>query len=837
MIKFDANSIYINLLTKLQQDPNWKVVSNNSVVSSLIRNTAEVNAETARYAEYLFKESKWDTAQNTSSILAMSNMLGYQPKRRVSARGAIYVSTDPRTHLVGKTFSSETFKNLSTSSTYWSTPDSTLSITSAAEITDSAGNSYVALPSTLDAGSYYKQISIVQGKKKSLYIDINTIRSTVVSSKMDPYLYIPATITACEDASNTSSKGFFRVYTIIKDSEGNLTYQEYRIVDSLLLSSSNLDGDVEVYNDLYSREMFYLKFNNDPLRGKTLDLSQNSSLAGIKIDYLESLGSSGNVLNTFETFTISGATTANGTSIKLYGVNFESIIGGKDEETVVEIKANAPKYYVTNYSVGTKEAYEKIIATLEMPVGDTVVIPKKVQVYGGSESLPNGLTRPITCITFTAEGLEDLATSSDSATAYSAIEDSLNYYLDKLKSPQDTLVFKAPNYVAFALGINCVMDSSEVNTSSIAEDIRSVVEENWGPSSDELDFSRNFYPSQTITDLKNSFSNIKGINVEVEAIKKLDWSLAERKNPSIEEESQVNVIHTCRLPFSFNRVFYGQSSIEGFKDYRSGASYVMRIDFMYKKPSSMSTSTNYHTSLFVQEASTRRSNEAFYVINDTNSNNNIWNMTTTSGGSTPILLLNSDYTDLSKASRLTKTWQFRYKNKVYRDDEFQDLISDESLAQSSPLKTYLIDPGAIDDYLIYFSANYDESSEAIGSGYLEFTFDPIYRVLSTFSLYDPTLSAALKDCNLSLLKCGNQSTGEDVFTQFKNIASKYIDIYVCMRPCDSNLVLSSKIITNKNSILYIDSLDSSSSTYSQNIENLTSAKRSRMISVDCTYEE
>ena len=101
MIYFDSESIYRRLLSRIQQNPDWNVISNNSVINAILKNTAETTAETARYTEYLFKESKWDTAQNMSSILSMANMLGYQPRRKTSARGAILVSMDPKIQQAG----------------------------------------------------------------------------------------------------------------------------------------------------------------------------------------------------------------------------------------------------------------------------------------------------------------------------------------------------------------------------------------------------------------------------------------------------------------------------------------------------------------------------------------------------------------------------------------------------------------------------------------------------------------------------------------------------------------------------------------------------------------
>lgn len=833
MIKFDPTSIYNRSVEKLQQNPDWKAVINNSVISALLKSNAEINAETARYAEYLFKESKWDTAQNSSSILAMANMLGYQPKRKISARGRIYVSTDPRTHLVGTTISSSSFKELSTTnnSLSWATPSNNLKIDSNCDIVDSDGVSYIASSAAFDSGRPWIALDIMQGKRKSVFIDINTIRSTATISKLDPYVYIPVKIKDCEDASNITSKAYFRVYAVfasISSSNTTISTKEYRPVSSLLLSSSS-DYDVEVYNDIYNQQLFYLKFNNDSSRGKILDLSRNSSLTGIRVDYVESLGSSGNLLNTFQTFTISNVYSSQQgvtSTYKLYGINFDAIVGGKDEETVADVKNNAPKFYVNYYTAGTKEAYENTISNMEFSIGSSKVIPKKVQVYRGTKTTEQGLSQYVTCVSFIADGIEDIVTSNNSnSSAYDEIEKALNYYLFKLKSPQDTLTFVPPNYVPFALGLTCIVKKDEVDINELSSDIENFVEEKWGPSSDDLDFGRSFYPSSITSEIMNNFTDVSAIKTEVEAIKKLNWDDAIRISP-YNEESRANVIHTCRIPFNFDKVFLGSESVKGFKDSRSGANYVIRFDFMYKKPSAMPSTTKYHTSLFVEESDEKRENSAFYLRKETNSNYSIW----------PAALSSlADYDDLESASVLTRSWQFRYKDKVYGDDSFKELITEGSSSYTPTLSTYLTDPGTIDDYLIYYSSNYDDDSDVIGNGWIEITFEPIYRLLSMFSLYDVNLSEDLKDCSLAQLKCGNLKDTISDFSKFIEIAQKYVDIYVSMRPVDENLVTSTSSSSAGSAVLYIDSYDNNTS--GENTSNLTSDKRSRMISINCKYEE
>ena len=834
MIKFDSTSIFNKSLEKLQQNPNWRAIANNSVISALLKSESEINSETDRYAEYLFQESKWDTAKNQSSILAMANMLGYQPKRKISARGKLYVSADPRTHLVGKTLSAQTFENLNkTANANWVKPSTNLSIKPTCNIVDSKGNTYIATTTTFSKNDYYTTVEIMQGARKSVFIDIDTIRNTSTSSKLDPYLYIPVHIKNCEDASNSTSKSFFRVYRATSSNAGQtLNYTEYRVVNTMLLTSSS-DNDVEVYNDIYNQDLFYLKFNNDPDRGDILDISRNTSLAGIRIDYVESTGAAGNVLNLFENFTLTDVVAADdtGSSYTLYGINSSAIIDGADEEAVYQIKKNAPKYYINNYTAGTKEAYENTIGNMDFNItiadGQMNLKPKKVQVYGGTITSSSGSQLPATFVSFLASGLEDLQASSISSEAYESIEESLNYYLTRLKSPQDTLRFTPPTYVPFAIGLNCKVSRENVDDlSQLESDIRNLIDTSWGANSDELDFSRNFFPSSLTTDIMNAFPVVKAISSEVEAISKLniDSENVKRITPKPSESAQDVTVKVMRIPYNFSPIFLGDKAIIGFKDHRVGSDYVLRLDVMYKKPSQMVTSENYHVSIFIPDVKENRE-DPFYLLKDT-SQNGIWPTSFTSQS--------GDYSELVNAAKLDNSKQYYYRNKVYSDNDFQELVDESSQEYIPTISSYLTSPGAVDDYLIYFSSNYEDASSSIGNGWIELSFDPIYRMLTNFALYDVTLREELAECPLAILKCGNDSAA-DAFETYKKILAKYVDIYVSMRPIDNDLKIDTSTSSGGSSVLYIDSFDGA--TTSVNRSNLTADKRTRMISVTCEYEE
>ena len=845
MIRFDSNSIYNRIVDKLQQDPDWKVIINNSVVASLIKSNAEANAETARYAEYLFKESRWDTAQNPSSILSMANMLGYQPKRKISARGKLYVSLSPATHLVGKTISYDAFLKLdkkivtTTTSQFVRNAGAPISINSSSTVTCGDKNFIVTNASTLDSDSYITSVDIMEGVKKTQLIDFNTILNTATTSKLDPYLYIPITINNCEDASNLSSIPFLNVYVGYKgqpDIDGNeqIRYRQYRIVENLLLSNPG-DYDCELYNDLYNQNLFYLKFNNDLYNGNCLDLSRNSSIEHIRIDYVESKGENGNIDDLYSDFRLE-TTASNGSKITLYGINYTAINGGANEESINDIKRNTIKSYTKYFSIGTKEAYEKAISNTEFTVDEIGLIkPKKVHVYGDYYVNDKGDKQMVTYVSFIGSGLEDLSYNSTKANPYESVEKALNYYLTRLKSPQDIIKFTPPEYVSFSVGIDCtVSNTTEYELVALQSSIADYVDSLWGPNSDYIDFGNNFSASKLQNNIMTKYTDVTA-NVTVEAVTKLKWSDAVIITPKTDENG---VIHTCRIPFSFSPVFLGDMSTNpGFKDHRDGAQYVMRIDIMYKKPKSYAgIDTEYHKSIFVKEDRNRAMDRTgFYTIQTLSPI--VWADDTSSD---TIAINSTDYTELGDVDKLNVCYQVDYEPKVFSDSDFIALENEIKLGVKTT-RTASLSPGALDNYIIYFSGSYNQNSAKIGNGWIEFTFDDFYKVLTYFSLYDSILRDRLNTCQLHALKCG--VSNDAVFNIFKDLISGYVDIYVSMRPIKEDLTLTTLSDLNKyganrsNEVLYIDSYDTQIFDNMNNANNLTLDKKARFINVKCSYED
>ena len=865
MMKFDADSIIQRIAYNLNEDPNWKPMLNNSVMTSLIRHNSEADAEAMRYAEYLFNESRWDTARNRSSIVSMANMLGYQPKRKVSAHGKLYVSLDSKISYVGSTITTESLqalKNPTLSATSslnnsWIKPQSPVRITPACTVKDSRGLSYVVLsPVTLEASEPFTSVDVMQGVRKTKFINIDTIRRVATISKLNKYLYIPFILKDCEAATTIASRGLLNVYVQIGEGS-DVQLDSYRVVDSLLLSSDG-DQDVELYNDLYNQDLFYLKFKNDPYHGGYLDLSSNSSISGIRIDYVESRGSDSNMEGLYNTFYIDNASTSTNGLVRLYGINYSAMEGGSDEETISQIKSNAAKEYIKYYGIATKENYQRVILNTEFPIdikasdGTTdsfIITPKKVQVYGGYEEQGN-MRNPVTNISFIGTNLEDRITGQNKQDICDSINKSLNYGLSRLKSPQDTIRFVPPIYTSFALGLECeIRNQSGVESQSLSNQIFNFVNDRWSPNSNSLDFGRDFYRSEEESSILNNFAGkIKNISMEVEAVRKLDWMEAERINPwgTSDTSSSASVskqtAHTCRIPFDFSTVFKGNlTSKEGFKDYDTGAEYVMRVDFLYKTPKTMGGDIGMNRSLFIdsdKNKSRKRTQRKFYVLSEGTGSEALW-------PDPDVLISSANYDELGSADHIETSYMVDFKKKVYDDNSYSLLKNDINKGKIALRNAS--SRGTIENYLIYFSGNYDTEKggdENVGAGWIEISFDEIYNVLREYALYDPTVQAKLSKCPLSILKC--DTTNVDAFNEFRDLISNYLEIYICMRPNDSNLKLQSALLSKEsgfngsNEILYIDTYDSEVTEGGNTTAvttNLTSEKQARFISVNCSYSD
>ena len=775
MTKFDSDSIKNKIIERLNQDKNWQAITSNSAITALINSQAEASAEIARYAEYLFKESRWDTAQNESSILSMANMLGYQPKRKISATGKITLSSDKTIHSIGstKSYDTATLEDLTPIST-------TVNINRGQSIKINNIDYVIGQAYTITSGSkYLSDVTVIQGNGKELHISREKILSTYTKSKLNSYIYIPFYCSNVEDASSSNTSSFLRV---LVDS------QEYRIVENLLLSTSE-DRDCELYNDLYSRNLFYLKFRAD---NDSLNFT-SSSFKGITIEYIESKGKKGNIDSLYKNCDISIG------GISLYGITTTPLNNGKDEEDTSSIKENAVSYYRDFYSIGTRENYEKTILKMEFSIGKnyTRIKPEKVKVFSNND-------RTKTNVSFISPALEDAETriTYGDETIESQITSQLNKALTRLKSPQDALNFIYPSYYHF--GIKCSCKAKSDNTASVSNSIQTSLDNLWGVNSDYIDFDRDFSGTETMYNIRtDNTSAISTISIDaMEAVTQIDWKDAVWETTG--KASSVDT-HYCKLPFEFKNFFRDKSAQNKGKFFDfTKHNYALRIDFLFRCNNS-TLSKKYNKTLLLKLEGTENPDTIFFRKNTSG----LWG-------------------DSSYTQNIKTCYQLPFQATLISDDDFVTLetkINNGLISKISDTET-----GSINDITLQLNNKYAETDDKV-SGELGIAFDSLYRVLQIFSLYDSTLSndSTFKDINLSTLQCGTEQAS---FINFRSIASKRIDIYISVL-IDKNTDIVLEDSDTSVNILCIDSYDEKK----ENLTDLTEYKKNRFITVVSTFEE
>ena len=781
MTKFDSDSIKNKIIERLNQDKNWQAITSNSAITALINSQAEASAEIARYAEYLFKESRWDTAQNESSILSMANMLGYQPKRKISATGQVRFSTDKGIHNVGSTISLSRFTA--------SLPSKTVVIEKGKPFSINGIPYIVSQTSTLsvDSALGYVDTKVIQGEYKTLILSKNKVMSTYSRSKLNAYIYIPFYCSDVEDAGTQDSVDFLKV---------SVSGESYRIVENLLLSTPD-DKDCELYNDLYSRNLFYIKFRAD---NQSLNIN-STSFTDITISYIKSLGSKGNIDSLYKNCDIKVGDTS------LYGINIDPLNNGQDDEDISSIKENAVSYYRDFYSIGTRENYETAILNMKFNIvgvdsnlANRKITPLKVKVF-------SDVNKTKTNVSFIAEELEDLAEKyvSGDISIEEQITSQLNKALTRLKSPQDIISFVYPDYYHF--GIKCSCETNIDNTVSVSNTIQSYLDNLWGVNSASIDFDRDLLISniQYTVETKNS-SIVSNVNVDaIEAVTQVDWKDIDWE---VVNKSSSIITHTCRLNFEFNKIFRNKSLQNKSRFFNfTEHSYAIRIDFLFRGANS-SLNKKYNKTLIFELSNGSINPEYLYIRRDTSG---LW------GG----LNLAGYEPNLNDAK------QIYFQSTLLSDEDYIALQTKINKGLVSTIPDTEI--GSIKDYTLVLNNIYDTTKESV-SGYFEIGFDSIFRILQVMSLYDTSLGNAISNITLSTLQCG---TDDSSFIKFKSVASTYIDVYASLL-IEKNADLILEDSDTSVNLLCIDSSDSNSSS---KITNLSEYKKNRFITVDCSFKE
>lgn len=326
MIKFTYDAILArmkaNLQTRLENTGMLFYSTNQKILEAI----AEEMEEEMRYDEYLTRESKWALAQNTTSIMNQTDFFNYSPHRKIGAKGEVKVSAS-------ETFNGSYFRNITIPKfSQFAAEDGTVFSSSEA----------INLLSTQNS----TMIPVVQGAHKT-----STFEITVAYSESELELL------ELFEENDSIENDLYEVRV-----NGILWNQ----VDSLNLSESSTSKN------------YTLKTNKD-FSGVTLQFGdgiQSRKLEygdQVTFDYLETLGGSGEVLQTnIVTSIVDTLYDISKNVVQLYCTNLEQIIGGDSIEDIETIRENAPRALRLSSRVITSEDYVSYI--LGQGILDKVIV-------------------------------------------------------------------------------------------------------------------------------------------------------------------------------------------------------------------------------------------------------------------------------------------------------------------------------------------------------------------------------------------------------------------------------------------------------------------------------
>jgi len=329
MVQYDQESIKIRLIesfsryyTQSTGDDKNLFYATKERIFDLV---AEELAGAMQYDEYMTRETKWDLAQNPSSLLSQATFYNYDAHRKIGSYGAIRVSSSPM-------FNGAWPQNIRIPK---------YSIFSDGEIKFATTQERI-----LDNTSDYIDIDVIQGIPKTFILEITAAQ---FSSEFD-YLKIKIEGESIEN----------KLYDVFVN---GVIWEQ---IDHLRLSEG---GDSQVYtlNNNVDFTGIEIEFGNGVF-GQALTVGDV-----VTFKYLETKGEKGNVLKLGSISVVEDAfLDATNNPVIIYSSNFDALIGGDARESMDSIRANAPKSYQSGERAVTRADYESLI--LKEGYADKVIV-------------------------------------------------------------------------------------------------------------------------------------------------------------------------------------------------------------------------------------------------------------------------------------------------------------------------------------------------------------------------------------------------------------------------------------------------------------------------------
>lgn len=517
MKKFTPEDIKNRHITQLKTTADWPVVLMDSAVESLVNADAEMEAELARYFEYLLTESKWGVARNLSSLITQSQYLGYKLPRKISSTGSVVFSHNILLQSAGTLGVSDIF-TLDDCATYLTDPYAGPAFTISKGTKVMAGGIPLVVSQDVvyAVGTKYVSVPVVQG----------IWTSTTALLYGNSFEKVRINKSTVESASTSLTSGFFSVsLTIDSTSVPCIQYE-----DIYLAEYNEYAYDV---NTTIDRSAVVIRFGNG-IVGKRPPAGTIAN-----ITYLETLGENGNV---------SGLYTANViTSVlptQMYCTNFSGVLGGRAEASIDEIRKQAPTQYLEKGGIITTDAYIKAIESIPAVLAATAY-------YGVYTNM--NVTKD--CIFYSAIDIEG------NAFDYNTIQDQLDIIVEGKNNPFDYYRYEDPKFLHLKLNVTGYKKNSTpfALNSSVKEGLLAKY------GSLQQDFFKKFDYSELISYVWSQYE-VEETSLLLEAVTDL--------YPSTFYLNNLNVNYYMK-DFSFDKSF---QSLKGFSD---GVQYCLKVNVYF----------------------------------------------------------------------------------------------------------------------------------------------------------------------------------------------------------------------------------------------------------------
>lgn len=645
--RFDSESIYYRIKPRLEVMNEWSQIIPNGTISSILKTWSEMGNEFARYLEYLYQEKKYQNARNLSSITHMTDLVAYKRNLPKSAVGYVIISHTDKDGVNRLNNYGVDFFDLDATSDYdeltqnkkatseekaalvpW-TANKSYCIPEGSVITSSKGIKFL-VTETVESRSLKEPFSVIKkdatkyknfveagGWNGIKYLKVPVIQGEQVSAQLGQaqgtrYESFTLDTLDVENASNIISCKYF-----------NLSVKPYKKINGEEVE----DGDVEIWEKVENvglagayDKVFEVKILDDENKllfkfGNGITGKMLPKDAIVTVNYLKTLGASGNISSKFQLNTI---TLPNGEAMVdprtntiakfICCTNISPINGGYDIEDVEDIRQNAPEEYLDSYTTSAKKAYLKQIESnspvnlLHSHIFSSEVV--ETESYGETESdgeytssVSSGILQEITAtknsilvcaLRSNGEEIEDPETE---------LIEPLKQTLDDYMSTNDSLDFVKPNIIKLCPRIK-VGTSSTILEKDIFDELRPKIYSRF--SVFNRDFNEKFYNSGII-DIAHSLSYTQKVDEFLEAratvdmeptiITKssqtgIDWLDKSGSNVTsfkdLDTEAEANE-SLFAFDFKFDKIF-AQSQIEkGFKNYKYNSPYLLKVDITFTK--------------------------------------------------------------------------------------------------------------------------------------------------------------------------------------------------------------------------------------------------------------